>query len=153
MKKETAAKWELNAAIREAEFGNLSEAHRLAMEVLAVSTARSVRVLAALVLVRTGDTERAQKMTDELQIQNPLNTKMNFYQLPVILAAVQISRKEPGKAAEILQPTCHELGVPGPLPGIGAFLYPVYPRGHADLMRMRAEQRRQNSRSSQRTGR
>jgi hypothetical protein len=79
LKKETAAKWDLNAAIREAEFGNLSEAHRLAMEVLAVSTARSVRVLAALVLVRTGDTERAQKMTDELQIQNPLNTKMNFY--------------------------------------------------------------------------
>ena len=44
-------------------------------------------------------------MADELQMQNPLNTKMNFYWLPVIRAAVQISRKDPEKPSEILQPT------------------------------------------------
>jgi hypothetical protein len=60
---------------------------------------------------------------------------MNFYWLPVIRAAVQINRKDPRKAVEILQATVpYELGVAGPLPGIGALLYPVYLRGNAYLM-------------------
>ena len=133
--KETAAKRELNDALREAEFGNLAQARSQTSGALALSSARSVRILAALVLARTGDTDRAQKMADELQMQNPLNTKINVYWEPVIRAAIEISRKNPGKAIEILQATVpYELGVPGPLPGIGALLYPAYLRGRADLM-------------------
>ena len=133
--KETAAKRELNAALREAEFGNLAQARRQTADALALSSARSARILAALVLARAGDTDRAQKMADELQTQNPLNTKINFYWQPVIRAAIQISRKNPGKAIEILQATeAYELGVPGPLPEIGALLYPAFLRGVADLM-------------------
>jgi serine/threonine protein kinase/tetratricopeptide (TPR) repeat protein len=133
--KETAAKRELNAALREAEFGNPAEAHRQALDALTISQARSVRILVAMVLARTGDTVRAEKMADELQKQNPVNTKMNFYWLPVIRAAAQISRKDPGKAIETLQTTVpYELGVAGPLPEIGALLYPVYLRGQAYLM-------------------
>jgi eukaryotic-like serine/threonine-protein kinase len=102
---------------------------------LDLSSARSARILAALVLARTGDTDRAQKMADELQSENPLNTKINFYWQPVIRAAIQISRKNPGKAIEILQATGpYELGVPGPLPEIGVLLYPAYLSGEADLM-------------------
>jgi hypothetical protein len=133
--KETAAKRELNAALREAEFGNLAQARRQTADALALSSARSARILAALVLARTGDTDRAQKMADELQTQNPLDTKINFYWQPVIRAAIQISHKNPGKAIEILQATeAYELGVPGPLPEIGALLYPAFLRGEADLM-------------------
>jgi hypothetical protein len=133
--KETAAKRELNAALREAEFGNLAQARSQTSIALALSSARSARILAALVLARTGDTDRAQKMADELQAQNPLNTKVNFYWQPVIRAAIQISRKNPGKAIELLQATVpYELGVSGPLPEIGALLYPAYLRGEADLM-------------------
>ena len=133
--KETAAKRELNDALREAEFGNPAQARSQTSGALALSSARSVRVLAALVLARTGDTDRAQKMADELQTQNPLDTKINVYWEPVIRAAIQISRKNPGKATEILQATVpYELGVPGPLPEIGVLLYPVYLRGEADLM-------------------
>jgi serine/threonine protein kinase/Tfp pilus assembly protein PilF len=133
--KETAAKRELDAALREAEFGNLAQARNRTSGALALSSARSARILGALVLARTGDTDRAQKMADELQTQNPLNTKLSFYWQPVIRAAIQISRKNPGKAIEILQATVpYELGVPGPLPQIGALLYPAYLRGEADLM-------------------
>ncbi|MBV8812569.1 MAG: protein kinase, partial [Acidobacteriaceae bacterium] len=133
--KETAAKRELNAALREEEFGNFAESRRQALDALTISSARSVRILAALVLARTSDTDRAQTMTDELQEQNPLNTKMNSYWVPVIRAAIQISRKDARKAVQILETTIPcELGVPGPLPGIGALLYPVYLRGQADLM-------------------
>ena len=133
--KETAAKRELNAALREAEFGNLTEARRQALDALTISQARSVRILVAMVLARTGDTVRAEKMSDELQKQNPVNTKMNIYWLPVIRAAAQISRKDPGKAIEILQTALpYELSLAGPLPEIGALLYPVYLRGQAYLM-------------------
>jgi serine/threonine protein kinase/Tfp pilus assembly protein PilF len=133
--KETAAKRELNDALREAEFGNLAQARSKTSAALALSSARSVRILSALVLARTGDTDRAQKMAEELQVQNPLNTKINVYWEPVIRAAIQVSRRNPGKAIEILQATVpYELGVPGPLPEIGALLYPVYLRGQADLM-------------------
>jgi tetratricopeptide (TPR) repeat protein len=125
----------LNAALREAEFGNPAEAHRQALDALTISPARSVRILVAMVLARTGDTLRAEKMADELQKQNPVNTKMNFYWLPVIRAAIQINRKDPGKAVEILQATVpYELGLAGPLPEIGALLYPAYLRGQAYLM-------------------
>jgi eukaryotic-like serine/threonine-protein kinase len=133
--KETAAKRQLNDALRQAEFGNLAQARSQTSGALALSSARSVRILAALVLARTGDPDRAQKVADELQMQNPLNTKINVYWEPVIRAAIEISRKNPRKAIEILQPTVpYELGVPGPLPGIGALLYPAYLRGQADLM-------------------
>jgi hypothetical protein len=133
--KETAAKRELNAALREAEFGNPVQARSQTSVALALSSARSARILAALVLARAGDPDRAQKMADELQTQNPLNTKINFYWEPVIRAAVQISRNNPGKAIEILHATeTYELGVPGPLPEIGVLLYPAYLRGEADLM-------------------
>jgi tetratricopeptide (TPR) repeat protein len=133
--RETAAKRELNAALREAEFGNPVQARSQTSVALALSSARSARILAALVLARAGDPDRAQKMADELQTQNPLNTKINFYWEPVIRAAVQISRNNPGKAIEILHATeTYELGVPGPLPEIGVLLYPAYLRGEADLM-------------------
>lgn len=133
--KETAAKRGLNDALREAEFGNPAPARNRTSDALALSSAASVRILAALVLARTGDTDRSQKMVEELQKQNPLNTKINVYWEPVIRGAIEISRKNPRKAIEILQTTVpYELGVPGPLPGIGALLYPAYLRGQADLM-------------------
>ncbi len=52
----------------------------------------------------------------------------------MILAAVQLSRKNPAKAIQILHTTePYELGVPGPLPEIGVLLYPAYLRGEAYL--------------------
>jgi eukaryotic-like serine/threonine-protein kinase len=132
---ETAAKRGLDAALREAEFGNFAQARSQTSRALALSSATSVRILAALVLARVHDADRAQTITDELRKQNPLNTKINFYWLPVIRAAIQISRNNPGKAIDILQATIpYELGVPGAQPGIGVLLYPAYLRGQADLM-------------------
>ncbi len=133
--KETAAKRELNAALREVEFGNIREARLRTAAALTLSSTRSPQVLAALVLARTGDTGRAQKIADELQKQNPLNTRINLYWLPCIRAAIQISRGNPSKAIDILNAAAPlELGVPGPQPGIGVLLYPAYLRAQAELM-------------------
>src|SRR5208282_1588200 len=58
--KETAAIWQVNAALREAELGNLEVAKQGTAAALALSSGRDVEVLAALALARSGETARAQ---------------------------------------------------------------------------------------------
>ncbi len=99
-----------------------------------LSSTRSVRILAAVVLALAGDSDHAQKIADELQKQNPLNTKLNVYWLPTVRAAIELNRRNPGKAIEILQAaTLYEFGMPGPQPELGALFYRVYLRGQANL--------------------
>ena len=91
--------------------------------------------MAALALGRIGDSDRAQKMADDLQKENPLNTMINGYWLPTIRAAVEINRKNPEKAIQILEAAApYELGNPLPEPGFWGTLYPVYLRGQAYLL-------------------
>jgi hypothetical protein len=131
---ETAAKHQLNQALREAEFGYPQQARTLAASALRLSSTRSVRILAAVVLARAGDSYHAQKIADELQEQNPQNTKLNVYWLPTVRAAIELNRRNPAKAIEILQGTAlYEFGMPGPQPELGALFYPVYLRGQAYL--------------------
>jgi ATP/maltotriose-dependent transcriptional regulator MalT len=90
--------------------------------------------LAAAVLARAGDIEHAEKMADDLQKQNPLNTKIIGYWLPTIRASIALSRHNPAKTIEILEDVApYELGMPGPQPELGALFYPVYLRGQAYL--------------------
>src|SRR5262249_22636791 len=80
--KETAATWQMNAALREAEFGNAARARDQAASALALASTRDVQILAALALARSGDTVRAGKIADELAKRFPLNTMINGYWLP-----------------------------------------------------------------------
>jgi serine/threonine protein kinase len=131
---EPAARWELNEAIREAEFGYPKEARNHATAALRLSSSLNTRVLSAVALARAGDVEQAGKLVDELHRQNPLNTKLNVYWLPAIRAAIELNRHNPAGAIEILKDAApYEYGVPSPLPGLGATMYPVYLRGYAYL--------------------
>ena len=131
---ETAAKRELNDAIREVEFGYPQLARDEVASALRLSSTRSTRVLAAAVLARAGDIEHAEKLADDLQKQNPLNTKIIGYWLPTIRASIELSRHNPTKALEILEDAApYELGMPGPQPELGALFYPTYLRGQAYL--------------------
>ena len=131
---ETAAKRQINDAIREVEFGYPQVARDEVAAALRLSSTRSTRVLAAAVLARAGDIDRAERMADELQRQNPLNTKINGYWLPTIRAAIELGRHNPTTAIEILEEAVpYELGMPGPQPELGALFYPAYLRGQAYL--------------------
>jgi hypothetical protein len=59
--KETAALWQVNAALREAEYGNPTEAKQNSAAALKLAVGRDVNVLAALVLARVGDTAGAKR--------------------------------------------------------------------------------------------
>jgi len=132
---ETAADCEMNAALREAELGNVAEARHATAAALGLAATRGVRILAAVALARAGDSGGSQKLADELQKQNTLSTTINGYWLPTIRAAIEINRQNPEKAIEILQTAApYELGNPSPQAGVGATLYPVYLRGQAYLL-------------------
>jgi eukaryotic-like serine/threonine-protein kinase len=133
--KETAALWELNSALREAEFGNFGKARQEAKAGLTIASTRDVQILAALTLARAGDITRAKALSDELEKQFSLNTAINGYWLPTIRAYIELHVGNAANALKVLEPAkAVELGFPPPQFGPGPPLYPVYVRGQAYLL-------------------
>ena len=127
---EAAAQYLLIAALRVAEVGNPAEARDQAILALTLSSTRDLQIMAALTLARAGENARAQTMADDLHKRSPLDTVLNGYWLPTIRASIELNRRHPDKAVELLQVTsAYELGWPPQL----ASLYPVYVRGEAYL--------------------
>ncbi|HXY08640.1 MAG TPA: protein kinase [Terriglobales bacterium] len=132
--KETAVLWQMNAALREAEFGNSARAHEMSTSALTVASTRGPQVLVALALARAGDSTRAERLADELHKQFPLDSVINRYWQPTIRASVEINRVNPSKALEFLKTAApYELGLVSNIE-FGALLYPVYVRGQAYLL-------------------
>ncbi len=130
--KETAVLWQMNAALREAEIGNVVEAKRLAADAIALASEHDSQILGALSLARAGDTTQAAKMADELAKRYPEDTLVNSYWLPSIRASLEISRNNPAKALEVLQAVGpYEFGAPTPSPNVQAMMCPTYVRAQA----------------------
>jgi eukaryotic-like serine/threonine-protein kinase len=132
--KETAAIWQLNAALREAEFGNAEEASEGIKAGLALASGRDLQILAALTCTRLGDAVKAQAISAGLQKQFPSNSLLNHYWLPTIRASLEVRHGSAAQALVILEDTApYELGFPQPQFEEGGLLYPVYVRGQAYL--------------------
>ena len=132
--KETAAEWQINAALREAEFGNVTRARQAIASALDSAATRDVQILAALAAARIGDVEQARRISDDLAHRFPLDTMINRYWLPTIYASIETSRNDAAKALDLLRTAAqYELGTPSPQFEVGASLYPVYVRGQAYL--------------------
>jgi len=128
--KETAALWQANAALREAEFGNTAVAKQQVGAALARAPGRDVKVLAAMTLARAGETARAKAIVELLEKSEATNTMLKIYWLPTIKAAIELNRGNSSQALIDLEaPAPYELGGPVPISG----LYPVYVRGLAFL--------------------
>jgi tetratricopeptide (TPR) repeat protein/predicted Ser/Thr protein kinase len=129
--KETAATYQVVAALREVESGNREQARSDANAALKLAQNRDVREMAALALARAGDTAEAEKLIAELDNTRPLDTLVQRYWLPTIRAAVALQHKEPNRAVELLKSaTPVELGQAA---GFTVYLCPVYMRGEAYL--------------------
>jgi tetratricopeptide (TPR) repeat protein len=129
---ETAALWQANAALREAEFGNAMAARQNAMTALSLAPGRDVRTLAALALVRAGDVAQAQKLANGLDRDFPQNTIVQGYWLPAIRAAIELSAKNSAKALELLK-TAAPYELVQSQPFFVGMMYPAYLRGQAYL--------------------
>jgi len=131
--KETAALWQVNAALRQAEFGNVATAKQGVTAALALAPGRDVKVLGALTLARVGDTARAKAMIVALEKSEPLNTVLKVYWLPSLKAAIELNGGNSAQALESLEAAApYELGEPPPFQ-LGT-LYPTYLRGQAHLL-------------------
>ncbi len=129
--KETAAYYGAEAALREAEFGNLQQARSHANAAPEPAHNRDLEAMAALALPRAGDVTEAEKLVKRLDQDFPLDTLVQSYWLPSIRAAVELHRNHPDKAIVLLQTaTPWELSEPTLWEG---FLCPVYLRGEGYL--------------------
>jgi tetratricopeptide (TPR) repeat protein len=140
-KKETAALWQLNSALREAEFGNLERARQETKAGLSIASTRDILVLSALTLARTGDAARALAIAEELEKQFPVNTLLNHYWLPTTRAYIEIYRGSPAQALKSLDTAApNDLAFPQPQFEEGGLLYPAYVRGQAYLLLHRGKE-------------
>jgi hypothetical protein len=132
--KETGAIWHENAALREATFGNVTEAKQAAGDGLKLTpTSQGVDVEAALAYAMTSDTARAESTAQDLNKRFPLDTQAQALWLPAIRAEVALDRKNPAAAIEGLQAAVPlELGQIQFVNNISC-LYPTYIRGEAFL--------------------
>jgi eukaryotic-like serine/threonine-protein kinase len=130
--KETAALWQVNAALREAEFGNTAAAKQGVATALALAPGRDVKLLAALTLARIGETAGAKTIVEELEKNYPSDTMLKVYWLPTLKAATELNANNSSQAVVFLEAAApYELGGPPPLPS--STMYPVYIRGQAQL--------------------
>jgi tetratricopeptide (TPR) repeat protein len=97
--RETAAFWQVTAALREAELGNTVSARQRVAAALALSPGRDVKVVAALTLARTGDLPRARTLAEELEKSYPTDTFLKLYWLPTINAAVELNKGTPSQVS------------------------------------------------------
>ena len=136
---ETAAAWQANEALREAEFGNGAAARQAATAALALSGGRDVELLAALAFARSGDSAKAQQLADKLDRESPLDTMIQGYWLPTIRASIALAGGDGKKAVDLLQAASpYELGQP-PQFQFSA-MYPIYVRGQAFLKQGQGQQ-------------
>ena len=132
--KEAAALCEMSATLREVEVGNVSLARQGVFSALALRPSRAVKVLAALVLARSGDTAHAKVLIKELESKNPSNTLMKSYWLPTLGASLEVRAGNPQTAIDLLQAAApYELAETSGVSDL-TNMYPTYVRGQAYLM-------------------
>jgi predicted Zn-dependent protease len=87
-----------------------------------------------LALARAGETDKAQRIADDLANRFPLNTLLTNYWLPAISGAIALRHGDAQRAIQALAAaSSYELGTPVPTAQGGGSLYPVYIRGEGYL--------------------
>src|SRR5439155_7644511 len=110
-KKESAAGYEVEAAVREALVGNMSQAKQQAQAALALSNGRDVEGVSAIALGLAGDSAQATRLAADLAKRFAEDTIVQFDYLPMIHAAAALQSGSATKAIEALVPAApYELG-------------------------------------------
>jgi DNA-binding winged helix-turn-helix (wHTH) protein/tetratricopeptide (TPR) repeat protein len=130
-RKETAAEYIAEAALREAVTGNLPLARGQAKDALLLSHGRDVTGASAVALGLAGDEAEASRLADDLAKRFPEDTVTQFNFVPAIRAAAG-QRNYPEKVLVALSADGpYEMGQTGNM--VSLVLYPIYLRGEAYL--------------------
>jgi len=132
--KGSAALWQGNAAIREAAFGNLSEAKAGVVDGQRLGSENpSAEFAAALASAMIGDKERLKLIVQQLSNRSPRDTQVQALWLPTVQAQLALASNSPAEAISRLQTTRSiEMANEKFINQISC-LYPVFIRGEAFL--------------------
>lgn len=132
--REIAALCELSAALREVETGDRSSVKRSVEDAIDLAPSRSVKIMAALVLARSGNAKTADALIKELESGQPSNTLIHFFWVPVAQASLALEAGDAETAISLLEKARpYELSQLSNLSNV-TNLYPIYIRGQAYLM-------------------
>lgn len=131
--RQRAALWESGAAVREALFGNASEARQRTKAALQLSRDHETEYGAAYALARSGDLAQARALADDLEKRFPEDSTVRFHYRPVLRARLALEQGDTAAALEALEAAVpYELGSPRSMVNglFGAF-YAIYVRGES----------------------
>jgi len=118
------------SALRNAEVGRAIQAHKTQDQALQNKLGRNERIVLALSLARSGRTDEANRLADELSQEAPLDTIVQKYLVPTVRAAVKLRQHDPHAAIDLLRETVqYDLAFTQSFD----YLYPSYIRGLAYL--------------------
>lgn len=131
---ESAALCKLSSALRNVEVGNTATAAAAVQEALVLAPNRNVKLMAALVLVRSGNGKLAAPIISGLEATYPSNTLIQFYWLPVLKGSIALEdRDAAGALAQLEKAAPYDRSQTSNLSNIANY-YPVYVRGQAYLL-------------------
>ena len=129
-KKESAAEWRMEGALREAVFGNVAQARQSAAWILNQTTpGLDAQGIGALALAWVGDTAHAESLVKGLAKRAPENTLVNAVVVPTVEAQIELVRENPERSIDLLRAAApYEFGA-----GLNRCIFPAYVRGEAYL--------------------
>jgi eukaryotic-like serine/threonine-protein kinase len=118
------------SALRNAESGRVIQARKTQDQALQSKLERNRKMVLALSLARSGRTDEANRLADEVSREAPLDTSVQKYLVPTVRAAVKLNQHDPAAAIDLLKGT-----VPYDLANNSSLYYlsPPYIRGLAYL--------------------
>jgi tetratricopeptide (TPR) repeat protein len=118
------------SARRNTEVGKVIQARKTEDQALQSKLDRNQKMILALSLARSGRTEEAKRLADQVSQEAPLDTSAQRYLVPTVRAAVKLQQHDPAAAIDLLRGT-----VQYDLANTDSFdhLYPAYIRGLAYL--------------------
>ena len=119
----------LLSALQNAEAGRAIQARKIEDQALRSKLDRNQRMILALSLARSGRTEEAERLADEVSQEAPLDTTVQRYLVPTVRAAVKLQQHDPAAIDLLRQTVQYDLALTQSF----SVLYPAYIRGLAYL--------------------
>jgi hypothetical protein len=118
------------SALQNAEAGRAIQARKIQDQAIQSKLERGQRMILALSLARSGRTDEAERLADEVSREAPLDTIVQKYLVPTVRAAVKLQKHNPNAAIDLLRESVqYDLAYTGSFD----YLYPAYIRGLAYL--------------------
>ncbi len=122
--------WVIRSALENAEAGRDVQARRYESKADRSKLGRNDKLVLALALARSGQTEEAGKLADQISAERPEATLVQNYLAPTIRAAIKLQQHDPAAAIDLLRGTAkYDLAWTESFD----FVYPAYIRGLAYL--------------------